>query len=120
MRRYIGWHKFDPSDSRHYFTREVERFGVRKDGGHVPSTTKQTLALGQLNNSGAVAAPTTIARPDYTLEGESKPTAATPVLRGSYWLEAMNGMKSAAFFATYWHDRTDQNGFAQITLTEQA
>ncbi|WP_176080403.1 hypothetical protein [Paraburkholderia tropica] len=120
MRRYIGWHKFASSDSRHYFTREVERFGVRKDGGHVPSTTKQTLASGQLYNSGAVAAPTTIARPDYTLEGESKATADTPVLRGSYWLDAVNGMKSATFSVTYWPDRTDQNGFAQITLTEQA
>ncbi|WP_321901333.1 T6SS effector BTH_I2691 family protein [Paraburkholderia tropica] len=111
---------FDPTCSRYSFTLEVERFGVRKDGGRAPSTSKQTLASGQLNDSAAVAAPTTIARPDYTLEGESKPTAATPVLRGSYWLDAVNGMKSATFSVTYWPDRADQNGFAQITLTEQA
>ncbi|MDE1139187.1 MAG: hypothetical protein PW999_05925 [Paraburkholderia tropica] len=111
---------FDPALSRYSFTLEVERFGVRADGGRAPSTSKQTLASGQLNDSGAVSAPTSIARPDYTLDEEIKPTAASPVLSGSYWLDAMNGMKSATLSITYWPDKTDQSGFAQITLTEEA
>ncbi|MBN3858024.1 hypothetical protein G3N59_32025 [Paraburkholderia sp. Ac-20340] len=67
-----------------------------------------------------ITAPTTIARPDYTLDEDGKPTVAVPVLKGSYWLDPVNRMKSATLTITYWPDKTDQSGFAQVTLTEQA
>ncbi|MBN3858016.1 hypothetical protein G3N59_31985 [Paraburkholderia sp. Ac-20340] len=103
---------FNPELSSYNFTLEVVRFGLRPD--------KQTLASGQLNDSTAITASTTIARPDYTLDEEGKPTAAVPVLKGCYWLDPVNRMKSATFTIIFWPDKTDQNGFAQVTLTEHA
>ncbi|MET3654753.1 hypothetical protein [Dyella japonica] len=63
---------------------------------------------------------TTIARPDYTLQEERKPSAASPVLSGSYWLDAVNGIRSVTLTITYWPDKTDESGLAAVELTELA
>jgi hypothetical protein len=111
---------FDPLLSRYDFVLSVERFGLRKDGRREPATSQQTLASGQINEGGVLVTPMAMARPDYALREEQKPTATAPILSGSYWLEAMHGIKSATLAITYWPDKNDENGFASIKLTEMA
>lgn len=116
---------YDPVISRYEFELVAQRFGLRsgsnvlrdKSTGGAP----QTLASGE-HNSGAAA--TALSSPpriaDYTAEGSTTPTQKEPIISGSFALEALHSIKSATLVITYWPDKDDVEGFAQVERKEMA
>ncbi|WP_039320972.1 T6SS effector BTH_I2691 family protein [Burkholderia sp. A9] len=111
---------YDPAYSRYRFTLEVQRFGLGRDGRRAPTISTQVIASIHVNDDGNPVKPTAIARPDYALVKESQPTKSSPVLSGRYELEPIHGIQSATLKITYWPDKSDEIGFAEVTLTEVA
>jgi len=110
---------FDAERSRYQFTLTTERFGLAQDGKRIPVLTSHVMASGQFNDGRDTIQVSALSRPDYTLDGETKPTSSRPVLSGRYSLDHLNKIKSATLVVAFWPDMSDSAGFAAIEITEE-
>ncbi|OAE59699.1 hypothetical protein A7J67_06420 [Achromobacter xylosoxidans] len=110
---------FDAEQSRYRFSLTTERFGLAQGAKRTPYLSSHVLASGQINNSAPLMSVSTLDRPDYTLDSETKPTNSRPILSGRYWLDSLNSIKSATLVVAFWPDKNDVSGFAAIEITEQ-
>ncbi|KUY93629.1 hypothetical protein WS48_16195 [Burkholderia sp. RF7-non_BP1] len=109
---------YDPAYSGYRFTLEVERLGLSRSGRRTPEISTQVLVSSQANIDVEPTKPTAIPRPDYTLVTEGQLTKSSPVRRGHYEPDHVGGIQSATLTMTYWPDRSDESGSAQVALTE--
>jgi len=77
------------------------------------------MASGQVNDTDPALPVSTLGRPDYTLDNETRPTSSRPILSGRYWLDSLNNIKSATLVVAFWPDKSDSSGFAAIEITEE-
>ncbi|MEN5158325.1 T6SS effector BTH_I2691 family protein [Achromobacter spanius] len=110
---------FDAEQSRYHFSLTTERFGLAQGANRTPHLSSHVLASGQINDSAPIMPVSTLNRPDYTLDSETKPTTSRPILSGRYWLDSLNNIKSATLVLAFWPDKNDSSGFAAIEITEQ-
>ncbi|WBX87950.1 hypothetical protein [Achromobacter mucicolens] len=110
---------FDAEQSRYRFSLTTERFGLAQGTKRTPHLSSHVLASGQINNSAPLMPVSTLNRPDYTLDSETKPTTSRPILSGRYWLDSLNNIKSATLVVAFWPDKNDVSGFAAVEITEQ-
>lgn len=110
---------FDAEQSQYRFTLTTERFGLAQGAKRTPHLSSHVMASGQLNDTASPTPYSTLNRPDYTLDSETKPTSSRPILGGRYRLDSVNGIKSATLVVAFWPDKNDRSGFAAIEITEQ-
>ncbi|WP_156441464.1 MULTISPECIES: T6SS effector BTH_I2691 family protein [unclassified Burkholderia] len=111
---------FDPAYSGYRFTLEVQRFGLARDGRRTPQIITQVLAAGQMNANGEPVKPTATSRPDYVVVKDGQPTKSLPLLTGRFELEPVHGIQSVTLKITYWPDKSDESGFAEVVVMEVA
>ncbi|WP_431819464.1 T6SS effector BTH_I2691 family protein [Burkholderia sp. F1] len=109
---------YDPANSGYRFTLELERFGARRDGRLTTETSTQVLASSQVNVEGTPAPPSASQQRGEAWAMQSQPSKSSPVLQGTYQMPLPNGVRSATLTITYWPDRSDDNGYAEVIMTE--
>ena len=110
---------FDAERSRYRFTLTTERFGLAQGARRTPHLSSHVMASGQVNDTDPALPVSTLGRPDYTLDNETRPTSSRPILSGRYWLDSLNNIKSATLVVAFWPDKSDSSGFAAIEITEE-
>lgn len=110
---------FDAEQSRYRFTLTIARFALAQGEKRSPYLSSHVVASGQINDLVPPRPASTLNRPDYTLDSETKPTPSRPVLSGRYLLDSLNNIKSATLIVAFWPDKIDSSGFAAIEMTEQ-